>query len=279
MKGKIPEKDRKIEKTEINLQNVIRYQAGEEHLLESIIHENEGLVRNIYYRHFSRFSYATLGDDDFLQEGRLGVMKAAQLFDPSLGYTFSTYATCWIKCYMKRLTRTASDMKIPDYVATCMDKINIYQNKRSAKGLRPATKEEIISHFKPKDNQQLKALENAFEQLSLKYASLDELIGEKKDTPRHETLDTGKEHFTESSEITFLAEQLKSCLSEREKIVIEHRFNGFSLEEIGRMMEISQQRVRQLETRAIKKMRAHARKINLYQDMGYKQSPVIYERA
>lgn len=94
---------------------LLEYQkTGNEKILERIIHLNYGLVTSFLKKNFPAKKF----DDDYIQEGLLGIVNAVSKFDPSKNYKFSTYATWWIKSRIMRFYRADRMIKIPDYCFT-----------------------------------------------------------------------------------------------------------------------------------------------------------------
>ncbi len=274
---------KKIDRTKLKqsvIDDIIAYQNGDNEKLGDILKNNEGLVRSVYQKRFFHLTGSILDEDDFLQAGRMGLMKAATKFDPSLGYQFSTYALWWIRHEMHSLTRTGEHIRLPEHVAACADRIRVYCNQRSADEKPFPLKEEVVEHF-CKENAKLKGdYEHAYDHILNEYICIDEPIGEFQDTYRHEVMDLEQNDFTSLSDNQNVIEQLLQCLSKREKMVIRYRmFYEYSFREIADIMHISRARVGQLETRAIKKMRIRAMKLRLYPEFQVRFAPVMWQKG
>lgn len=249
--GKIP-----LLSSEEEIELAKRMEEGDEEAKKRLSEANLRLTVSIAKRYSGRGMQFL----DLIQEGNLGLIKAVEKFDYRKGYKFSTYATWWIR---QSITRAIADqartIRIPVHMVETMNRVNRTSRRLLQEYGREPTPEEIAEVMNLPVERVLE-----ISKISQEPVSLETPIGEEEDSHLGDFIQD--EHIpvpADEAAHTLLREQLEmvmDTLSEREQKVLALRFGledgkPHTLEEVGREFQVTRERIRQIEAKALRKLR------------------------
>ena len=250
----------KLLSTEEELKLADRILEGDEEAKTILAEANLRLVVSIAKRYVGRGMLFL----DLIQEGNIGLMKAVEKFDVSKGYKFSTYATWWIR---QAITRAIADqartIRVPVHMVETINKLARVQRQLTLELNREPSEEELAK----KMNTSVEKIREIYK-ISQEPVSLETPIGEEDDSHLGDFVpdesNMSPEDFTVHEMLKEEISDVLLTLTEREEQVLRLRFglddgSSKTLEEVGQMFGVTRERIRQIEAKALRKLRHPSR--------------------
>lgn len=278
--------DNDFKKNVMNLQDTVNKNNNNEYLndyinsdieikrdnaIDSLVKANQNLVISIVKK-YSKFSSVAFDLEDMFQAGMIGLIKAANKFDLKIGTQFSTYAIYWInQCISRSIANFSTTIRIPVHIREKISKYIKIENEYFNRNGRLATDDDISKIFRTSKNKikKLKSYKNLsrltrIEDLVTGDSTLGQFLMDP-DTPSPEYVLEQKELKKEIDSV------ISKVLTDREILIIKLRYGFvdgkvYTLESIGNNLNLTRERIRQIQAKAINKLKMNKTLKGLYYD-------------
>jgi len=233
-----------------------RVERGDQHAREELLEANIRLVASVARRYQNR----GLPLEDLMQEGIIGLIRAIEKYNYRKGYRFSTYATHWIRQAVSRaLANQGRSIRLPAHVVDSLVRIGRIREELLHKSGRTPTRSELAEAAGLTEKKLIQLLRNAAQPVSL-----ESPVGAEGDSSIGDFMTASPEHSPAETAMRGLVSETLECalntLTPREKEVITLRFglaneDPHTLEQAGKRMSITRERARQIEFKAMEKLR------------------------
>ena len=246
-----------------NEQLCIMYQQGDATALAALMEKNQRFIYQIAMKIAKEYRQQSLTVEDLYMEGNIGLIEAAKKFDAGMNYKFTTYSWHWIR---QKIVRSVIDtgymIRIPVHLFEMLIKVNNCRRHHNGSSF-----DELLEYLRVEEEMELSPAKLqeliTYSELYINSASLNDVIGEDGDAERIEFI----QDENINTEDVIIAERLKedlmtvlNTLTERERNVLDLRFgltsgHEMTLEQVGELYHVTRERIRQIEAKALKKLR------------------------